>query len=326
MLLSRVAESLYWAGRYLERVECTARIVGEHTNLIVDLPYSATVTWEPLLAIVGTREDFDAAHVVANEASVVGWLIASKDNPSSLVSSIGAARENLRTTREVLPRRAWQTVNDLFLYIAASYPDGLARSGRSRFMEKVIGETQRVVGVLSGTMSRDEAYEFLRLGRNLERADMTSRVLDVLAGSLMSARDSIEFSVADQHADVQWASVLRSLSALQMFHRSRREPVSGDAVVEFLLTDERFPRSVKHCVREVRRCVGALPRAELLEPACLAAEVTLAAELIAPDQPVGSTGLAPLELHRLADRVQLALADIHTAVADAYFLSGLGAN
>ena len=111
-----------------------------------------------------------------------------------------------------------------------------------------------------------------------------------------------------------------------MFHRSRREPVSGQAVVEFLLSEERFPRSVKHCVGEVRRSVGSLPRAELVAPACYAAEATLNAPASVLGEPNAGRGLEPEELHTLADRVQLSLGVIHDAVAHAYFLSGLGAD
>ena len=214
MLLSRVAENLYWAGRYLERAEDTARIVREHTNLLIDLPLRAPVTWEPLLAVVGERSDFDERYQRADEASILKYLIGDPDHPGSVLNSIGQTRENLRTTREVLPREAWTAVNDLYLYMVSNHTDGVARRSRSRFLERVIGESQRVVGILTGTMRRDEAWDFWRLGMQVERADMATRVLDVLAGSVLDAPDRGAF------ADVRWMSVLRSLSALQMYHRA----------------------------------------------------------------------------------------------------------
>ena len=108
------------------------------------------VTWEPLLAVIGERSDFDARYQRADEASILKFLVADPDHPGSVLSSIGQTRENLRTTREVLPREAWAAVNDLFLYMVSNHTDGVARRSRSRFLERVIGESQRVVGILDG--------------------------------------------------------------------------------------------------------------------------------------------------------------------------------
>lgn len=309
MLLSRVAENLYWAARYLERAEDTARIVREHTNLLVDLPYSSLVSWEPLLAIVGTRVAFDERYSLADEPSIMTWLISDRNNGGSLLRSVESARENLRSCREVLPREAWQVMNDLFLFVLSGHPDGVARAGRSRFLERVVNETQRIVGVLAGTMSRDEAYEVIALGRTLERADMVTRVLDVRASSLGHVD-----AQADRHPDAQWASVLRCLSAFQMFHRSKREPVSGPAVVDFLLHDEKFPRALRHCLLAAGRSVAELPQAApVLEAIAAATELLLEA----------GSDLAPTELHTLMDRLQGAIGVIHDAAADAYFLRQL---
>ena len=243
MLLSRVAENLYWAARYLERAENTARIVREHTNLIIDLPTSVPLTWEPLLAILGGREQFDAEHGAADELSIVRYLVSDRSNAGSILMSVEQAREDLRTCREVVPREAWQSVNDLYLYVASHHRDGVARPSRSRFLERIVTESLRTEGFVLSTMSRDEAYEFVRLGRTIERADMTTRVLDVSAGSLMDT----QAEGGGQYEDVQWMSVLRSLSALQMYHRTTRLPVEGPAALRFLLLDAAFPRSVMCC-------------------------------------------------------------------------------
>jgi len=306
VLLSRVAENLYWAGRYLERAEDTARIVREHTNLLIDLPLRAPVTWEPLLAVVGERSDFDERYQRADEASILKYLIGDPDHPGSVLNSIGQTRENLRTTREVLPREAWTAVNDLYLYMVSNHTDGVARRSRSRFLERVIGESQRVVGILTGTMRRDEAWDFWRLGMQVERADMATRVLDVLAGSVLDAPDRGAF------ADVRWMSVLRSLSALQMYHRAMREPVSGPGALRFLLFDDRFPRALTASLGEVEAGVSRLPRPDEVLPACAAARLHLAA--------VDVDTLDADRLHRLADDMQVAIGVVHDHVAAAYFL------
>jgi uncharacterized alpha-E superfamily protein len=155
-------------------------------------------------------------------------------------------------------------------------------------------------------MSRDEAYEFVRLGRALERADMTTRVLDVRAGSLMaSPGDSVE-----RHADVQWMSVLRSLSALQMYHRATRQPVEGPATVRFLLRDDAFPRSVTYCLAVASDSLGRLPHAAQVQPACAEARELLDAAPI--------DDLDGAALHELADRLQIAIGAIHDRVVATY--------
>jgi len=312
MLLSRVAENLYWAARYLERAEDTARIVREHTNLIVDLPVSVPVTWQPLLAITGTVEEFDERERIVGEADIIHFLVAERDNTGSVVMCVEQARENLRTTREVIPRDAWQAVNDLHLYVASHHLEGVERRSRNRFLDRVIADSQRMVGILAGTMSRDEAYEMLRLGRHVERADMTTRVIDVRAGMLMGERpDGIE-----HHDDVQWASVLRSLSALHMFHRAVRAPVSAPDALGFLLLDPAFPRSVTHCLREIAACVRRLPQEPHILPSCDVALNRLGR--LSVGQITGAS------LHQLADELQLYIAAIDTRISESWFHADAG--
>ena len=306
MLLSRVAENLYWATRYLERAEDTARIVREHTNLIIDLPTSVPLTWEPLLAIIGGREEFDAAHEAADELSIVRYLVSDRTNGGSILMSVEQAREDLRTCREVVPREAWQSVNDLYLYVASHHRDGVARPSRSRFLERIVTESLRTEGFILSTMSRDEAYEFVRLGRTIERADMTTRVLDVSAGALMAT----QAGGGGQYEDVQWMSVLRSLSALQMYHRTTRLPVEGPAALRFLLLDAAFPRSVSCCLADVADSLSRLPRSELVLPACDEARRVVADRRL--------DDLCAAGLHELADELQIALAAIHDHLIATY--------
>lgn len=307
MLLSRVAENLYWSGRYLERTEDTARIVREHTNLLVDLPTRAPVTWEPLLVVLGDTEDFGARYPKLDERSILRYLVGDVENAGSLLRGVEQARENLRTTREVLPREVWAAVNDLYLYVASNHTDGVARRSRSRFLERVIRDCQQITGILTGTMRRDEAWEFWRLGVQVERADMITRVLDVLAGSLLSSR-------ADQNtfADLRWMSVLRSLSALQMFHRATLEAISGAASLRFLLFDDRFPRSLATTLAEVEAGVTRLPRADAVLPVCTDARKLLAAANV--------DSMDAEHLHRVVDDLQLAIGAIHDEIAATYYL------
>jgi uncharacterized alpha-E superfamily protein len=301
VLLARVAESMYWSARYLERAENTARIVREHTNLIMDFPSSEVLTWQPLSAVAGSPVGADQPH---SEHDVVTSLVADSDNAASIAFCVGRTRENLRTCREVIPQEYWLTINDLFLYVASRADEGVDRRSRSRFLTHIINESQRAVGILGGVMSSDHAYEMLRLGRTIERADMTTRVLDVQAVALLDTGQG-------QLADVQWAAVLRSLSALQMFHRARPEPIEAMPVVEFLLHDPDFPRSVRCCLDKTAQSINRLPFAERLRPTCEAAIDRLE---------TGSRDLlAPNILRQEIDAVQLLIGDLSDRLSAAYF-------
>jgi uncharacterized alpha-E superfamily protein len=306
MLLSRVAENIYWSARHIERAEGTARIVRAHTDLLVDLPTFVALTWEPLLAVIGSREDFDQRFPRPDEASVVRWLLAEPDNPSSVRSSVERARENLRTTREVLPGDVWQQVNDLHLYVSSRHEEGVRRRTRPQFLGSVIGSTLRTTGVIDSTMSRDEAYWFWRLGRELERADLTTRVIDVRAGTLLSGANAA-------FGDVQWMGLLRSLSGLQMFHRTMRQATDGPATVRFLLGDRHFPRSVAFCLERAAGALRRLPRHHLALAACEQAAAAL--EAVPGEAAVDGAGL-----HEAMDGLQEAVGAVHDAVTGTYFL------
>jgi uncharacterized alpha-E superfamily protein len=305
MLLSRVAENLYWAARYLERAEGTARVLSEYTNFLVDLPTTVPVTWEPLLAITGTRTDFDRAYPQADETSILRFLVADRTNGGSILRSLESTRDNMRTTREVLPRHVWQIVNDVYLYIAGNALDGVGRSTRGRLLERVTAEAERVRGVLYGDMSRDDAFLFLGLGYNIERADLATRVLDVRASTLLDDEASQAF------ADLQWTSVLRSLSALQMYHRTMRAPVNGPTTLRFLLHDRTFPGSVAHCLGNVASGVEALPHSVRLKAHCDDALATLASF------PGGD--LSAASLHEWVDHLQVAIGCVHQKIAELCF-------
>ena len=255
MLLSRLAENIYWAGRYLERAEDTARLVKVHTELYLDLPQATSMGWNPLLAVTGSGDAYDE-HVRLNgadvdlseELRVVTFLTTSQDNPSSVLSCLNAARANLRSVRALLPRSGWEQVNHLHLWARDTQGKAVPRRSRTEWANDLIRKCQTVTGLLSGTMSHDESYRFLEVGRHLERADMTTRVLDVQAHVLLQ-----QITAGSTYADVTWMSVLKSLSAMQMFRRVARAGVSGSRALNFLLCDREFPRSVAHCLVELDR-------------------------------------------------------------------------
>lgn len=265
-MLSKVAERVYWLGRYVERVENTARLVNVYGNVLLDLPRPAKLVWESLLAINGDSERFLERYKRTEERNVVKFYLTDKQTPTSIVSSIGFARENARTVREIVPANSWVAINDLSLYIQDNCEDALARRGRDEFLTHVVDACQFINGGIDGTMSRDSAYHFLMLGRHLERADMTSRIVDVgLANvfpwvSWMHGDSEVELvAETSPYVSILWMSVLRSLSALQMYRRLVPERVREDEVVEFLLQDEAFPRAIAYCLRAVQASLEELP-------------------------------------------------------------------
>ncbi len=292
---------MYWSARYLERAEDTARIVREHTNLIMDFPMSVALSWQPLFAVTGSPSGADEVH---DETDVVTALVSDPDSAASIVNCVERTRENLRTCREVIPQEYWLTINDLHLYVASRADEGVNRRSRNRFLTHVIQESQRAVGILGGVMSSDHAYEMLRLGRTIERADMTTRVLDVRAVALLETGGA-------QLGDVQWAGVLRSLSGLQMYHRTRPEPIEAQPVVDFLLHDPNFPRSVRCCLDKVAQSIAKLPSVERLSTHCAVAIDRLEH---------GSRDLlAPHVLRNEIDAVQQLIGDLSDRLSAAYF-------
>jgi uncharacterized alpha-E superfamily protein len=255
MLLSSVAERVYWMSRYIERAENTARIILVNHNLLLDLPRNTEFGWEALISITGNDEIFRQHHAEATERNVLRFLVADERNHNCIVCSLGMARENLRTTRAIVPRDAWEILNDLHAYARDNRNSGISRRGRFAYMRRIIDYCQMLVGKLSGTMSHDTTYEFIRMGRNMERADMVTRVLDVRASNLLPSHGE-ELKPFD---DIQWKSVLESLEAYQMYRRQVHVSVRGRAVLSFLLQDDLFPRTVHYCLGEIEQCLRGLP-------------------------------------------------------------------
>ena len=183
-LLSRVADRMYWAARYAERAEDSARVLRAYGDVLADLPTESS-RWNPLVSISGSDVTLPPVSG-SDESQVAQFLIAEREHPNSIVNTVDRSRENLRTCREVLPREAWHTINDLSIYVRGAAVTSVERRRRDRFLARVIDESRRLDGVLNSTMTRDEVFEMWRLGRYIERADMTTRVLGVRAASLLS--------------------------------------------------------------------------------------------------------------------------------------------
>jgi uncharacterized alpha-E superfamily protein len=250
-MLSRVAARLYWMSRYLERVENTARLVAVYGELLLDLPSEAGLDWSVPLRIM-SLDDAYLEHAEGEDK--LGFLLAGKKNPASLFAALELARENTRTTRDVVPSEAWQAINELHLFAVKQLPV-LVRNPGSKIPLEIVGRCHQITGILAGTMSHGPAYQFVCLGRSLERADMTSRIIDVAADTLM--RDRAELL---HHRNTIWRGVLRALSAYQMYQQYVRRRIDGPDVVKFLILDRAFPRSIASSLLHLGHAVAALPR------------------------------------------------------------------
>ena len=307
-LLSRVAERLYWMARYLERVEDTARVTQCYTHLIMDIPMGTELGWAQLVKIVDAEPVFESRYRVYNEQNVLKFLIADQDNPGSLRESIRAARENVRTTRDVLPAEVWEHVNELYLYVKKNADASIGRRNRHRFLEEVINHCQGPSGMFITTMTRDTTYRFSAIGHMVERADMTTRIIDVGAGALMRAENrnpTIDPLV--------WGSLLQSVSAMSAYRRQVGPVPEAAGVIEFLLTEPSLPRSLKFCLNGLRAEVGRLSNNAAALKALERARRRLSRfEVQAAEWE---------ELHGFIDRIQLDINNLSDSIAATWFLS-----
>jgi len=311
-MLSRVAERIYWLGRYMERSENMARLVNVNSNLLLDLPIGVRVGWGSLIDISGTGQYFERDTQLADEKTVIHFMLADTKNPASLINSLSWARENARITREAMPMEAWELVNDLYHYIRDSVNKVGSRRDRGIILLHVINSVQQFSGLVAGCMSHNHAYDLLRIGRKIERADMTTRIVDVGLVNLLPHLSLGGTEVLEPYDNILWMSVLRSLSGYQMYRQHVRDRVNAKDVVTFLLQNEDFPRAVAHSLKELEQCLWGLPNSEQV----LSAIVNIQQKIETAD----IESLLKKGLHEYIDDVQLEIGNLHFKIASTWFL------
>lgn len=307
-MLSRVAENIYWMARHIERAENTARLINVNAFLLLDLPISLSPGWVPLLTITGAAPLFYRRYKEAGERQVTKFLIADDDNSGAILPSLRAARENCRTIRDIVPREGWELINELYLHSKDNLNQGLTKSGRHSYLSHIITASQTFTGLLVGTMNHDVDYQFLCVGRSIERADMTTRIIDVCSADIVPE----QIGESATYGNIQWMGILRSLTAYQMYRRSMQVRIHRGAVLKFLFQSQEFPRSVLHCVREVERGIKQIGSNRT------ALQVLERTKTSLLDTDVAT--LDPIALHTYVDNVQCDLIRLHNALAQAYFL------
>jgi uncharacterized alpha-E superfamily protein len=242
-MLSRVAESMYWMARYVERAENVARIMDANYHMILDLPTGIGEQWEPLVVTTGDEDLFKEFYDEFNEANVVRFLTFDTRNPNSILSCLQMARENARSVREWISSEMWQQVNTFYLLVKeASRKKGQLELPHEFFVEVMLA-SHLFTGLSQNTMTHNEGWQFARLGRMLERADKTARINDVKYFILLP---SVEY-IGTPFDHILWGSILRSASAFEMYRKDYGQ-IAPDDIIEFLVLDSEFPRAIHHCL------------------------------------------------------------------------------
>lgn len=252
-MLSRVAESIYWMSRYIERAENVARFISVNMNLHMDLPGGENGQWMPLVVTAGDEKPFAEHHKNATKQSVLHFLTYDRQNPNSIFSSLRASRENARSVREVISGEMWEHINRFYLMVKDSAGSEAVNENPADFYEQVRVFGQQFMGVTDATMTHGEAWHFCRIGRLIERADKTSRILDVKYYMLLPS----PADVGSPLDDIQWSALLRSASGLEMY-RQKFGLISPANVVTFLILDREFPRAVLYCLTKANDSLHAV--------------------------------------------------------------------
>jgi len=306
-MLSRVAERVYWMARYLERAEKTARLINVHTTLLMDLPGRMEINWFTLIRVFNAEKLFFAHYEAASEGNIMQFLIADRTNPVSLASSLANVRENVRTSLDVLPEEIWEQANQIHLLMNQSLPRTPDRHQRQQFLREVMKHCQCIRGALDSHMSRDHSFDFMQIGKHLERADMSSRILETT--SLLLSEDRSD--ILRKYDGILWTNLLQALSARQMYLQHIHSRVEGQRVMRFLMTDEVFPGSVGYSLGAMGRRMRYLPDPD--KPMAMAQRVREHTRM----QDVGN--IPAEQVHTLMDYLQTELALLHTEIAKTWF-------
>ena len=253
-MLSRVADSIYWMSRYVERAENVARFVDVNLNMALDLGPDMARQWAPVVYTTGDHQPFEERYGVATQASVVEFLTFDEKNPNSILSCLKGARENARAVREILSSQMWEELNKFYLYVRqASRASQTILDSPFEFFDQIKQFGFVLEGATEATMSHNEAWHFRRLARMIERADKTSRILDVKYYLLLP--DPHDVGTPLDHN--QWAALLKSVSALEMYRQAYGR-ITPKKMIEYLVLDREFPRSIRFCLIRAEQSLLAI--------------------------------------------------------------------
>ncbi len=315
-MLSRVADSCFWLSRYVERAETNARILDVNMQLMLDFEDQTSRSmqqhWQPVLATLEDNELFHKFHDEVTPEAVMDFVTFERKNPHGIFSCISSARENARTVREQISTEMWEQLNRTYLYLR----DGSARTDFAEspidFFRRLVDQLHGFQGTTDATMTHGEGWDFIQIGKYLERADSTSRVLDMKYHILLPRGERV-----GGHVDVtQWMAVLRSCSGLEAYTKTFVGQVSGWQVAEYLILDDEFPRSIRFCID---RLDLALHRVSGCEGNHFSNEAERLTGLLRSHLNYTTiTSVFQTGLHQFLDKTQLDLIEIAEAVRQTY--------
>jgi uncharacterized alpha-E superfamily protein len=250
-MLSRVADSLYWMSRYIERAENVTRILAVNFNALLDAPMDDDASWRPLIATGGDDALFGDIHADYSTRNVIDFMLWHTANPNAVINCITRARENARGVREQISSEMWEHLNKLYLTLRETDRDAAGRSP-AEFFIKVREGSHAFQGITHATLSHGEGYEFIQLGKYIERAGTTLRMLDA---KYLSAQQAPEGSAESQ---LQLIAMLKSCSAFEAFRKGNPVNLQAWRVLDYLLLSETFPRAVRYCVRAASHALDAI--------------------------------------------------------------------
>jgi uncharacterized alpha-E superfamily protein len=246
-MLSRVADALYWMSRYVERAEDITRILTVNFHTLLDTKAEDAQAWKPIIAITGDEELFSKHFDECNGRNVSEFLLWHPANPNAVTTCITLARENARGVREQISSEMWEHLNRLY-FLVRDIKRELTARGPYEFFDKIRHGSQAFQVITNETMTHSEAYEFIQIGKHLERADKTVRTIDVKYASVNLLREGPESSL-------QLIAMLRSCSAFEAFRKTHISQLNAARVAEFLLFNQQFPRAVAYCLQRALRSI-----------------------------------------------------------------------
>ncbi len=250
-MLSRVADSLYWMSRYIERAENIARLLDVNLQLLLDFEEvndeKLREHWEPVIRAAGEEKLFYKLYDIADSKNVTDFLTFNRENKSSVISCMLAARENARMIRDQLSTEMWECVNQAYLFLKSSNAKEMWEDGPYDYYRNIQDYSHMFQGLADSTFSHSEGFYFMQVGKFLERADKTSRILDIKYHILLPSVEEVGGAIDA----VQWGAILRSCSAFEGYHRLFVTSVNPMKVSDFLIFNDYFPRSIQFCVREL---------------------------------------------------------------------------
>lgn len=305
-MLSRVGERIYWLARYLERIENTARLINVHTKLLFDLPEHKRMNWFTLVNLFDAQELYFERYDTVNEYDVMHFLLADQTYTGSMVNAIFSLRENARTTIDVLPDVIWEQINELHLELKSELSSVGNRRRRQKLLLTIIERCQMVWGIVTNQISRNYVYDFLQTGKYLERADMTSRILE-MTSSLVVDGDS---DAVKEYEGLLWGNLLKSLNARQMYIQTDDTRLKARLVLGFLMSDEAFPRSISFSLNALSGFLTHLPNSDKVTESLASYIGDIPSELTKEDVD---------KVKPIMDQLQLDLSKLNKLIGETWF-------